>query len=151
MRLEQKLKPRDPEFLDRAQEVFERAPFIREVGFKLESVGIGQAVTSLKIEEKHMQQNNFVHAGVLSTMADHTAGCAGASLVARNEVVLSVEYKINLLRPAIGESLRCEAQVLRNGKTLIVVDSSVYATMKGREKLTARATVTLAVVGSSYD
>lgn len=151
MRLEQKLKPKDPEFLSRVQEIFDRAPFITDVGFKLESVEIGRAVTSLEIQPKHMQQNNFVHAGVLSTMADHTAGCAGGSLIARNEVVLSVEYKINLLRPAIGQSLRCEAEVLRNGKTLIIVDSYVYATHKDREKLTARATVTLAVVDASYD
>ncbi|MCE9597687.1 MAG: PaaI family thioesterase [Spirochaetia bacterium] len=151
MRLEQKLKPKNPEFLKRVHEIFDRAPFIRDIGLKLESAEIGRAVTSLEIKEKHMQQNNFVHAGVLSTMADHTAGCAGGSLIAPDEVVLSVEYKINLLRPAIGESLRCEAQVLRNGKTLIIVDSFVYATQKGREKLTARATVTLAVVGSSYD
>jgi uncharacterized protein (TIGR00369 family) len=95
---------------------------------------------------KHFQQDTFIHAGVQATMADHTAGAAAGSLVKESEIVLTVEFKINLLRPAVGESLRCIAKVLRTGKTLIVAESEVYATKAGDEKLCAKAMVTLAVV-----
>lgn len=79
-------------------------------------------------------------------MADHTAGCAAATLVRPNEMVLSAEFKINLLRPALGNRLRCRATVLKPGKTLIVAESEVYAVREGVEKLTAKATVTLVPV-----
>ncbi len=79
-------------------------------------------------------------------MADHTAGASAGTLVKEYEIVLIVEFKINLLRPAIGESLRCRANVLRAGKTLIVAESEVYAIKNGDEKLCAKAMVTLAVV-----
>ena len=60
--------------------------------------------------------------------------------------VLTVEFKINLLRPAQGDRLRCRAKVLRAGRTIIVSESEVFAVKDGSEKMTAKATVTLAVV-----
>jgi len=56
---------------------------------------------------------------------------------------------LNLLPPAIGEELLCHAFILKNGKTLIVAESEVYSINRGREKLVAKATVSLAVVGRS--
>ena len=82
-------------------------------------------------------------------MADHTAGGAGGTLVKEGDLVLTAEFKINFLRPAIGESFRCRAMVLKPGKTLIVTESEVYANQGGKEKLVAKAIVTLAVVGSA--
>lgn len=144
--LETRLKPRNPLFAENARAIFESAPFIREVGYELVSLVPGRAETGLIIEKKHKQQNNFVHAGVVATMADHTAGGAAGTLVAAGEIVLTVEYKINLLRPAVGERLRCVAEVIKNGRTIIVADSFVYTRKGKRETLVARATVTLAVV-----
>jgi len=40
--------------------------------------------------------------------------------------------------------LRCRATVLKPGKTLIVVESEVHSVRDGKEKLVAKATVTLA-------
>jgi uncharacterized protein (TIGR00369 family) len=116
------------------------------VGYQLKDVGAGWCETTLEIQPKHFQQDTFIHAGVQATMADHTAGAAAGSLVKENEIVLTVEFKINLLRPAIGESLRCVAKVLRAGKTLIVAESEVYAMKERDEKLCAKAMVTLAIV-----
>ncbi len=92
-----------------------------------------------------------MHAGVQATMADHTAGGAGGTLVKEGDLVLTAEFKINFLRPAIGESFRCRAMVLKPGKTLIVAESEVYANQGGTEKLVAKAIVTLAVVGSTAE
>lgn len=132
---------RNPRFAETVQAVFAQAAFIRDVGYTLHELGAGWCETRLAVAERHLQQNGFVHAGVQATMADHTAGCAAASLLAAGEIVLTVEFKINLLRPAVGELLRCRADVLRAGKTLSVVESAVYAD----DKLCAKAMVTLAV------
>jgi acyl-coenzyme A thioesterase PaaI-like protein len=62
--------------------------------------------------------------------------------------VLSLEFKINLLRPAKGDSLRCRAKVLKSGRRFIIVESEVFSVAVEGERLAAKATVTLAVVPS---
>lgn len=140
------MQTQNPNFRRKVQEIFERAAFIAEIGIKVSDIGPGWCETTLEIEPKHLQQDDFVHAGVLATMADHTAGGAAGSVVREDQVVLSVEFKINLLRPATGETLRCRANLLRAGRTLIVAEAEVFARTGDQEKLAAKATVTLAVV-----
>ncbi|MGB3399595.1 MAG: PaaI family thioesterase, partial [Candidatus Deferrimicrobiaceae bacterium] len=106
----------------------------------------GWCESALEVLPKHLQQDGYVHAGVQATMADHTAGGAACTLAAEEELVLTVEFKINFLRPARGERLRCRAAVLRQGRTLNVAESEVYAQRDGSEKLVAKAMVTLALV-----
>ena len=72
-----------------------------------------------------------MHAGVQATMADHTAGGAAATMIEPDHIVLTVEFKINLLRAAKGERLTCHSQVLKPGSRLIVVESEVLCG-KGR-------------------
>jgi len=64
----------------------------------------------------------------------------------RGKTVLTVEFKINFLRPALGDRLRCRSAILRQGRTLHVAESEVYARRDGNEKLVAKAMVTLALV-----
>jgi uncharacterized protein (TIGR00369 family) len=131
---------------DEARRVLESCPFIRDLGMRLESLGEGSCTTVLEIEGRHLQQDGFVHAGVQATIADHTAGTAGATLIPAGKAVLSIEFKINLLRPARGERLVCRAKVLRAGRQVSVVESEVHAVAGGKESLVSKATVTLAIV-----
>lgn len=140
------MKTQNPDYREHTRAIFEKAPFIADLGLVLSGLGPGWCETSLRVEPKHLQQDGFVHAGVQATMADHTAGGAAGTLVRENEMVLSAEFKINLLRPAQGDRLRCRATVLKPGRTLIVAESEVYAIRDGKEKLVAKATVTLAPV-----
>jgi uncharacterized protein (TIGR00369 family) len=140
------MQTENPDFRRKVQEIFDRAAFIEDVGISVSGIGLGWCETTLAVKAKHLQQNDYVHAGVLATMADHTAGGAAASVIKEDQVVLSVEFKINLLRPAIGEALRCKANILKAGRTLIVAESEVFARFQAQEKLVAKATVTLAVV-----
>ncbi len=144
-------KPRDPDFRNRVLGIWNRANFIQDLGMKLESFEPGRVKTSLVVESRHLQQNKFIHAGVMATLADHSAGGAGGTLIAAKEVILTVEYKINFLRPAIGDSLICIAEVFQHGKTIIVAQSDVFTVKGTREKHAARATVTLAVVSAAYE
>jgi len=139
-------EPFDPEFKTRLSGVFDKAPFIHELGVRVVAVEAGSVITECPVIKKLEQQNGFVHAGVLATIADHTAGGAASTLIFSDKMVLTAEFKINLLRPAKGDLIRCESYVLKNGKTLIVADSFVYLLTGARKKLAARATVTLAVV-----
>lgn len=126
--------------------VFGQAPFIALLGLRLDSAADGECRTSLVLGEKHLQQDGLVHAGVQATVADHTAGTAASTLLQPGQIVLSAEFKINLLRPAHGGTLTCIAKVLKAGSTLIVAESEVYCGSEGESRLTAKATVTLVVV-----
>ena len=52
-------------------------------------------------------------------MADHTSGCAARGAVGLDSDVITVEFKVNFLRPAVADRLRCRGQVLRAGKMLV--------------------------------
>jgi len=126
--------------------IFGSAPFVAELGIEVEELDAGVCQTSLVVQAKHRQREGFVHAGVQATLADHSAGGAAATLAPEGHTVLTLEFKINLLRPAEGERLRCRARVLRPGRQFTVVESEVFAVTGDAEKLVSKAIVTLAVV-----
>ncbi|MDI5892361.1 PaaI family thioesterase [Halomonas rhizosphaerae] len=137
--------PANPDYRTEVERILQAAPFIRALGVEADEIAPGRCVTRLAVREDHQQQDGFVHAGVLATLADHTAGAAGASLIPAGAIVLTAEFKINLLRSARGRELRCVGRVLKPGRTLIVAESEVYTGEEGAT-LVAKAMVTLAVV-----
>jgi uncharacterized protein (TIGR00369 family) len=128
------------------QRIFRGAPFIVGLGLRLDTLAPGVCHTVLDVDQRHLQQDGFVHAGVQATVADHSAGAAAATQIGAGQSVHTAEFKINLLRPAKGSRLSCQARVLKPGRTLSVVESEVYCGEEGAMKLVAKATVTLAVV-----
>lgn len=124
------------------QRIFYQANFIRDLDIRLDRVSEGVCETSLVVQERLRQQHGFIHGGVIATMADHTAGGAARS-VSGDKDVLTVEFKINYLRPAMGDRLRCTATVLRPGKTVIVAEALVFAGNAGKETLVAKLIETL--------
>lgn len=136
----------EPAVLDEIQRIFRAARFISDLGIELESVGEGECVTTLELKDRHLQQDGYVHAGVHATIADHTAGVAAATLLREHQMVLSVEFKINLLRPAGGERLICRAEVLKPGRRFSVVESEVSCVDDGEERLVSKMIATIAYV-----
>jgi uncharacterized protein (TIGR00369 family) len=120
--------------------------FTAHCGLTPVSLEPGRFVTRVHLEAHHLQQDGFVHAGLLATLADHTAGYASYSLVPKNRRILTVEYKINFLNPAWGDYVECRARVLKPGKTLLVVESEVFAVRGEEETLAAKALLTMAAV-----
>ncbi len=109
-------------------------------------MGWGYFHSRLEIDQAHRQQDGFVHAGVMATMADHTAGYAAFTTVPEDHRILTVEFKINFLRPAHGKGLICRARVIREGIRIIVAESEVTDVRATHEVLVAKALVTLAAV-----
>jgi uncharacterized protein (TIGR00369 family) len=129
----------------RVRGIFDDANFVRHLGMELTLVDDGACETSLTPLEHHLQQHGFIHAGVLATLADHTSGCAARSAVGLDEDVLTIEFKMNYLRPATADRLRCRAVVLRGGKSIVVVEAEVFAIKGAQEKLVCKGIFTLAV------
>ncbi len=140
------MQVRNPEYKSVITQLFDQAAFVGEVGIQLVDLGPGWSETELIVKPKHLQQNAFIHAGVQATMADHTAGGAASTLIGEDEFVLTVEFKVNFLRAAQGERLRCRAEVLKPGRAFTVVESEVFALAEDKSAMVAKAMVTLAVL-----
>ncbi len=139
---------KDPQALERIRRIFEAVPFLRHLGIRLVDLGPGWAETALVVGPHLGQAEGFVHAGAVATMADHTCGTAAGTLTRAGQTVLTVEFRIQLLRPATGESLRCRAEILRAGSRLSFAEARVHASAGGEEKLVAAFSSTLALVES---
>lgn len=126
--------------------VFGDAPFVAHLGVELVALGAGWCEARLPLQPWHLQQTGVAHAGVVATLADHCAGAAATTTLPPGASVVTAEFKINLLRGARGEALRCRAEVLKPGRTLAVVEASVFAEAAGRSELVARLNATMAVV-----
>jgi uncharacterized protein (TIGR00369 family) len=81
-----------------------------------------------------------------SLLIDHTAGGAARAAVAPWTDVITIDLKINFLKPAKADTLAATGQVLRAGKTIIASESEVYAscldtsaTRRGCPKTSPRA------------
>jgi uncharacterized protein (TIGR00369 family) len=120
--------------------------FPARCGFEVTHVGPGRFETRLVVEEGHRQQDGFVHAGVMATMADHTAGYAAYTTVDRNHRILTIEFKINFFKPARGPELQCRSRVLEGGRSIKASESEVFDIGQGKEKRVAKALVTLMAV-----
>ena len=138
----------EPAVLDEIQRIFRAARFISDLGIELESVGDGECVTTLELKDRHLQQDGLVHAGVHATIADHTAGVAAATLLRERQMVLTVEFKINIRRAARGDRLICRAEVLKPGRRFSVVESEVSCVDGGEERLVSKMIATMAYIDS---
>lgn len=139
----------DPNYREVIEAAFREAAFLGDLGIRLADCGLGWCESKLELEPRHLQHTGLVHAGVQATIADHTAGTAAMTLLPAHEYVLTVEFKIHLLRPGKGEALRCRAQVLKPGKAFHVVESEVHAIEGDKSTLVSKLIATMAVLPRS--
>jgi acyl-coenzyme A thioesterase PaaI-like protein len=82
-------------------------------------------------------------------MADHTAGYSAYTQVPKNISILTIEFKINYFKPAIGNLVICRSKVINHGKKILVAESNIYIVSEGKESQISKAIVTLAAVQST--
>ncbi|MBY9016016.1 MAG: PaaI family thioesterase [Candidatus Lokiarchaeota archaeon] len=118
------------------------------LGFQADKIEDGLFQSRLQIRPEYKQQDGFVHAGIIATLADHTAGYAAYSVVPKNVRILTIEFKINFFKPAIGEVLICKSKVISTGKKIIISESKVFVDSEDKESLISQALVTLRAISS---
>jgi uncharacterized protein (TIGR00369 family) len=131
-------------FLAMGREVLAAQPFSRLIGAELAAFSRGHCELHVPIGESVKQQHGFVHGGVLSYAADNALTYAGGS--ALGLPVVTAEFKINYLRPAIGERLIARAEAVHTGRTQSVCRCDVFVVQGGVEKLCAAAQGTIAAL-----
>jgi len=141
-------EPRDPNYKDRVVQSFAEQAIMQTIGASLLEVLPGQVEIGLPFDQRLTQQDQFIHAGVSSTIMDSACGYAAFSLMPADARVLTIEFKINLLAPAAGERFRAIGKVLKPGRSVFVAEAELYAETGDSSKLAATMVATLMAVVS---
>ncbi len=125
---EQPVIPRDPAYEARVRESFSRQSHMATLGAELVFIAPGEVHLAFPFDTRFCQQNGFMHAGAIASVADSANGYAAFTLAPPDTDVLAVEFKINLLAPARGEGFVACGRVVRPGRTLTVCQADVFTT-----------------------
>jgi uncharacterized protein (TIGR00369 family) len=134
---------RDPDYERKVRDSFARQAAMATFGARLLRVAPGEVDIELPFRQDLTQQNGFLHAGVVTALIDSACGYAAHSLMEPGADVLSVEFKVNLLAPAVGERFVARGRVLRSGRTLTVCTGDLFAFRGPDEAHVATMTATM--------
>lgn len=137
------LKILNPDFESDIQEKLKRQFFMHLMGFGLTSIKPGCVSGSVDISEKLMQQNYFVHGGVMATAADIVMGFAAYTLIPKGFGVVTVDLNISFLNPGIGDVLIAEGRVVKTGKSIVFCEADIWVQNGTKKVQTNRATATM--------
>ena len=129
--------------LEYGKKILKEQPFSLLMGAELTVFEAGKAELSLDIRDELTQNFGFVHGGVLSYLADNCITFSAASVLGH---CVTSEYKINYVRPAIGETLIARSTVLSSGKRQATCECKVYVIVDKIEKLVAVALGTISKI-----
>ena len=140
------MTPVDADFERRCRASFARQPTMSTLGIVLGEVGAGRVVVSLQHRTALTQQHGFLHGGIIATALDTACGYAAFTLMPAEAGPLTVEFKVNLLAPALGPDLVFEGLVTKAGRMLSVVDARAYQSAPGQPERKLFATMTATII-----
>ncbi|WP_433190571.1 PaaI family thioesterase [Actinoallomurus sp. CA-150999] len=132
-----------PEIQKRIRASFDRQGLMGHLGARISRIAPGRVQIVLPSRPEVTQQHGYFHAGATSAIADSAGGYAAFTLFPENTDVLTVEYKINLLAPAVGDHLEAIGTVVKSGRTLTVCRLEVFGVQDGERSLVANGQQTL--------
>jgi uncharacterized protein (TIGR00369 family) len=136
----------DPDYEARVRKTFAGQAALATLGITLARIEPGTLELRMPYDAKFSQQNGFLHGGVVSAGLDTACGLASYTLMPAHADILTVEFKINLLAPAKGQTFRFVGHVVKPGRTLVVSEGHAYAIDDGREKLIATMSATMITI-----
>ncbi|MEV5445238.1 PaaI family thioesterase [Streptomyces sp. NPDC052644] len=137
--------------LELARKVLDSQPFSRLVGARVTAFGEGRAVLEVDVRPDLLQQNGFLHGGVLSYAADNALTFAAGT--ALGPAVLTAGFSIQYMRPAVGRTLVARASVVHAGRRQAVVRCDLLTVGEdgGEEMLCAVAQGTVLAADPARD
>ncbi|MBL1240214.1 MAG: PaaI family thioesterase [OCS116 cluster bacterium] len=122
------------DYQQRITDSFNKQGLMQLLDCKLGTMSAGKVEAIIPFSQGLTQQHGYFHGGITGTMADNVAGFAAFSLCEEADSVVTAEYKINFLAPAQGEFMIARAEVIKSGRSLLVVKSDVYTKMGDQER-----------------
>jgi uncharacterized protein (TIGR00369 family) len=112
---------------DRIASSFRLQGLMATLGAQLVSVADGEVHIELPFSERLSQQHGYVHAGAITSVVDSACGYAALTKAPPECEVVTAEFKINLMRPAIGERFLAIGKVVNAGRLMTVCTGEVRA------------------------
>lgn len=112
---------------ERVAASFAAQGLMRTLGAQLVSVAAGEVHIALPFSAALSQQHGYVHAGAITSAVDSACGYAALTRAPAGCEVVTAEFKINFMRPAIGERFLAIGRVVNAGKLLTVCAGEVQA------------------------
>jgi uncharacterized protein (TIGR00369 family) len=137
------------ELLARAKQALATQPFSVLLGVEIVDYSSGYAELMIPTKDQLKQQHDFLHGGVVAYAADNGLAFAGGSVL--GPAIISSEFKINYLRPAMGDFLVARATVVHSGKSQAVCRCDVFVSDENGERLCATAQGTIVKMSRSSD
>jgi uncharacterized protein (TIGR00369 family) len=139
-------QPQDPNFETKVRDSFARQGLMTNIGARLTSILPGEVEIEVAWRPDITQQQGFVHGAVIAAIVDTACGYASFTLMPASVEVLTVEYKINFIAPAVGDRMIARGRVTKAGRTLTVCSGNAFAVKDGKEKLVATLQATMMTV-----
>ena|SRR5207249_1816397 len=120
------------DFAAQVRASFRKQGMMKLLGARITRVEKGLVEISARNRSEISQQDGFVHAGAMASLADSAGGYAVLSLLPPDSRVLSVEFKINFTAPAIGRLVRGRGRVKKLGRTIAICEIEVESVRHGK-------------------
>ncbi len=140
------LETQDPNFEAKVRASFARQGLMTNIGARMVKILPGEVEIEVAWREDLTQQQGFVHGAVIAAIVDTACGYASFTLMPPRVEVVTVEFKINFIAPAVGDKMIARGRVTKAGKTLTVCTGDAFAVKDGKEKLVATLQATMMTV-----
>jgi uncharacterized protein (TIGR00369 family) len=135
------------EMKELVQSIISKTPFASLMGARVVSISPGNVELAIDVKPEVMNQHHgFVHGAIIGFVAD--SACAWAAGSVAGDVV-TAEYKLNLLAPAIGDRIIGRGKVMKSSSRSVVALAEVYSVKSAKEKLVGVALATIAKVNQT--
>jgi uncharacterized protein (TIGR00369 family) len=138
------IDPHQVATLEKMREVIPKSPFTSLLGTEITACADGEAELVVPIRNELTQHHGFAHGAVIGCVADNACAWAAASMVGD---VVTTEYKLHLLAPAVGEKLIGRGRVVRASTRLVIASADVFTATGTKEKHVATMLATIMPVG----
>lgn len=140
-------KPANAEYKSRVYSSFEKQQIMKTLGVSIQEVTPGQVTLEMPFHPDFTQQHGFLHAGTVATVLDSACGYSAYTLMPADAGVLSIEFKVNLLRPAQGSHFRAIATVDKPGRNITFCTGKMLALEDGQaDKTVATMSATIMTI-----
>ena len=140
------VEPRDPDFEARVRASFAAQSAMKTLQIELVSVQPGEIIMQLEKSKTLLQQQGFVHGGVLTAGLDSACGFAALTLSAPTIEVLSIEFKTSFFRPASTDQVRFVGRVLKAGRRVSFCEAEAFSLSDEGQTLLAKMSSSVAMV-----
>lgn len=140
------LIPKNPKYRERIEEMLTRQNFMHEMKFNLSRIEAGTTEGLLEVLPMHLQQDGFLHGGVIATLADIVAGFSAFTLVAAEQKVVTGEIKVSFFSKGEGKKIKAVGRVIKPGKKINFCEAEIYSIENDGERLIAKATTSMITI-----